>query len=229
MDIKDAKILIVDDDVLIAETLSDHLVRLGCKQIRMKHSAADATKLLNEWLPDLAMLDIRMEKERSGLELGQLLQTKYHVPFMYITAHSDEEITQLILATKPKGYITKPIRETELLINLGMVLNEVEERVEEKIELQDGNDVIQINKNNIYYFKANGNYWEVKTLAGSQLLRTTIEDLIMHLPADEFVRIHRSYIVNTKYISNIKHDQLKVGNTVLPVSRTYSKDILRFK
>ena len=147
MKIENAKILIVDDDVLIAETLSDHLKRLGCKQIRMKHSAADAKKLLSEWLPDLAMLDIRMEHGRSGLELGQLLATTFHIPFMYITAHADEAITQLILETKPKGYITKPIRENELLINLGMVLNEVIEKEDEKIHFQDGNETISINRN----------------------------------------------------------------------------------
>lgn len=229
MEIKDAKILIVDDDVLISETLSDHLKHLGCKKIRMKHSASDAMKLLNEWLPDLAMIDIRMEHERAGLELGQLLATSYHIPFMYITAHADEEITQLILQTKPKGYITKPIRENELLINLGMVLNDVIQKEKEKIQFQDGNDVININKNNINFFKANGNYWEVNTITGSQLLRTTIEELILNLPENEFIRIHRSYIVNKKYISNIKHDQLKVGDTVLPVSRTYSSELMKFK
>lgn len=229
MKIENAKILIVDDDVLIAETLSDHLMRLGCKQIRMKHSATDAKKLLAEWLPDLAMLDIRMEHGRSGLELGQLLATTFHIPFMYITAHADETITQLILETKPKGYITKPIRENELLINLGMVLNDVIDKEDEKIYFQDGNETISINKNNIYYLKANGNYWEVITKAGSQLLRTTLDDLILNLPATDFFRIHRSYIVNRNYISGIKHDQLKICGTTLPVSRTYSKELLKSK
>lgn len=109
MENENIRVLIVDDEVLIAETLKDYLQKLGFKQIKMTHSKKETFELLSFWKPHVALLDIRMEELYDGLEIGQQLKSDYKIPFMYVTAHSDMEMTQRILKSKPDGYITKPI------------------------------------------------------------------------------------------------------------------------
>ncbi|MGZ4097575.1 MAG: response regulator, partial [Bacteroidia bacterium] len=79
------RVLIVDDEVLIAEDLKDILKSFGCREIYLAHSKSDAVRQLELIKPDIALLDIRMEKELDGLELGEHINAMYKIPFIYIT------------------------------------------------------------------------------------------------------------------------------------------------
>lgn len=112
------KILIIEDEVMIAEILKDYLVSFGYTQIEMAHDKATGLQLLEQFKPNLVLLDIRMEREKVGLEIGNWINTKYRIPFMYITAHSDKQMISEIMETQPAGYINKPVKKADLLANI---------------------------------------------------------------------------------------------------------------
>jgi two-component system, LytTR family, response regulator LytT len=224
MENENIRILIVDDEVLIAETLKGYLHKLGFKQIKMTHSKKETFELLSFWKPHVALLDIRMEELYDGLEIGQQFKSDYKIPFMYVTAHSDMEMTQRILKSKPDGYITKPIRINELMINLGMVIQRFQEVQNEiLIEFKNGYDIERIHLSELLYIKAEGNYVEIYLQSRKVVVRNTLEAILQEINNDIIVRIHRSFAVNTQKIKKRSNTEIDLGEVQLPISRSYSQ------
>jgi two-component system response regulator LytT len=224
MENENIRVLIVDDEVLIAETLKDYLQKLGFKQIKMTHSKKETFELLSFWKPHVALLDIRMEELYDGLEIGQQFKLDYKIPFMYVTAHSDMEMTQRILKSKPDGYITKPIRINELMINLGMVIQRFQEVQNEiLIEFKNGYDIERIHLSELLYIKAEGNYVEIYLQSRKVVVRNTLEAILQEINNDLIVRIHRSFAVNTQKIKKRSNTEIDLGEVQLPISRSYSQ------
>jgi DNA-binding LytR/AlgR family response regulator len=81
---------------------------------------------------------------------------------------------------------------------------------------------VKIPEKDILYLQASGNYWELMTVAGRQLLRSTYDEIRKDFPEDRFVRIHRSYIVNISAIEQLQTSKLIITNgQELPISRSY--------
>ncbi len=219
------RVLIVDDDVLISETLKDYLQKLGYSKIKMTHSKADTYALLEYWKPHVALLDIRMEELYDGLEIGEFLRNEFKIPFMYVTAHADLEMTQRILKTKPDGYITKPIRLNELMVNLGMVVQRFEE-VEEEIvlELKNGYETERLALKELVYLKAEGNYVEIYLESKKIVIRNTLELLLQEIKNEKIVRIHRSYAINMSKVKKHSNSEVMLDKITLPISRSYVLD-----
>ncbi len=225
MELTNIRILIVDDEVLIAETLKDHLIKLGYNKIELAHSKKEAETLLDNWKPDIALLDIRMEGYFDGLQLAEIVRTKHNIPFMYVTAHSDLAITEKILKTKPDGYITKPIRINELMVNLGMVVQRFLETKENLVSIKNGIDKEQFKISELLYLKAEGNYVEIHLESRKILVRNSLEAILSDLEIDSLFRIHRSYAVNSNKVSKFSSGEIRINDCILPVSRTYSTEL----
>lgn len=226
MEYSDVKILIVEDEVFIAETIKGHLMKLGFQFIKMAHTKEDALGMIHNWLPDAVLLDIRMEERDDGLEIGKIISKEYSIPFMYVTAHSDMEMTQKIIQTKPNGYITKPIRINELMVNLRILVDVVVKNNELRKTGSVKNETLPVLAQNIIYIQACGNYWEIISYKKKYLLRVTFDELMDSLPDNMFLRIHRSFLVNVSSIVDYSSTEVKLLNReILPVSRGYSKDV----
>ena len=225
MELTNIRILIVDDEVLIAETLKDHLTKLGYHKIMLAHSKREAEHILDNWKPDIALLDIRMEGHFDGLQLAEIVRARYNIPFMYVTAHSDLAMTEKILKTKPDGYITKPIRINELMVNLGMVVQRFLETKESLISIKNGLDKEQFLLSELLYLKAEGNYVEIHLESRKILVRNSLEAILVELDIEGIYRIHRSYAVNSHKVHKFSSAEIRINDSILPVSRTYSTDL----
>ncbi len=223
---KNCSVLIVDDDVLIAETLKDMLIKLGFEKIKLSHSKEECLSIVKVWKPDMAILDIRMTGLYDGLEIGDYFKNVLNIPFMYVTAHSDLEMTNRIMATKPDGYITKPIRMNELMVNLSMVVSRLNElREERSVEVKNGNEIERVLVQDILYIKAEGNYVELVLTNKKMVIRNTLEMFLQELNCDALIRVHRSYAVNKLNIKKHSSSEVELENAVLPISRSYSAEI----
>ena len=132
------KILIVEDEILIAEDLSDLLRSFGINEIDMAHDKNSAIKKINEFNPDLILLDVRMENELTGIQIAEIINEKYKTPFIFITAHSDVEMMKSILKTVPVGYITKPFKKADLFANIALIRERLKTHAAKQIILKDG-------------------------------------------------------------------------------------------
>ena len=104
---KKGTILVVDDNRLVLATLTDGLVQAGYDVIDADNGD-DAILLAREHKPDLALLDIRMEG-KSGFDVAQYLRTQCRMPFMFLSAFSDEETVAQVEALGAVAYLVKPL------------------------------------------------------------------------------------------------------------------------
>jgi DNA-binding LytR/AlgR family response regulator len=218
------KVLIVDDEVLIAEDLKDILKGFGFKEICLAHSKDEAIKQLDLFKPDIALLDIRMEKELDGLELGEYINLNQKIPFIYITAHSDIEMIKKIVKTKPAGYITKPFKKSDLFASLNLVAGELEESGKNSLLVKDGYKTMIIPFDDILYIEGEGNYINIYCQSRKVVSRQSLDSLMEQLDPDLFYRIHRSYIINIYKTTTYSKKEVDINGVKLPVSRNIGDD-----
>jgi two-component system response regulator LytT len=218
------KILIVDDEVLIAEFLKDVLLELGYRAMDMAHSKTQALLKIQGFVPDLVLLDIRMRDEFEGIEVAELINEKYKLPFIYITAQSDIDIIQKALSTKPAGYITKPFKKADVYAAIRLV-EEERSNAERYFVFKDGYDTVKLPLGEILYAQSSGNYVDVFCTTKKYTLRNTIEWLSENIPGELFKRVHRSYIVNISKLTRTSAKSVFINELEIPVSRSYKSSL----
>ena len=103
------RILVVEDEGLIAADVQGRLEKLGYSVPKIASSGAEALECARSIPLDLVLMDIRLRGDIDGIATAQALRSELHVPVVYMTAHSDAETVHRAMATEPLGYMLKPI------------------------------------------------------------------------------------------------------------------------
>lgn len=111
------KVLIVEDEFIVANDLRLLLQQAGYKVLGIAASFAEADECLQQNRPDLVILDIILEGPSSGIDFARKLRTE-NIAFVYLSANSNQEILEAAKATEPYGFLVKPFREQDLLVTL---------------------------------------------------------------------------------------------------------------
>ena len=127
------KILIVEDEATVAESLNDQLIHLGYQVYGTAANGEDALRIMENSNPDLVMMDIMLEGSMDGVEVASRIHEKKGIPVIFLSAYSDNETLQRAKVTEPFGYLIKPYKERELHTNIEVSLyrHRMEQRVKE--------------------------------------------------------------------------------------------------
>lgn len=115
------KILIVEDEVLIADYIKDILESNGSENISMAHSVTEARDKMRDWQPDIILMDINLEGNLEGISLSQ--EKNEDAQIIFITGQTDSKTVEDALKISPQSYLTKPIREVDLLTAIKITIN----------------------------------------------------------------------------------------------------------
>jgi len=128
-----AKIFIVEDEAIVAESLNDQLEGLGYIVTGNAPSGEEALRNIKNNLPNLVLMDIMLEGEMDGVETAQQIRELYGIPVIFLSAYSDSETLGRAKLTEPFGYLIKPYKERELHTTLEITLykHRMEKRVRE--------------------------------------------------------------------------------------------------
>ena len=116
------KILIVEDDAIIALTIENRLTQLGYRVVGRVATGADAIKMAIETEPDLVLMDIHLKGPVDGIEAAETIYGVHNIPVVYLTAFSDETTLERAQKTSPFGYIVKPFNDSMLLTTVRLAL-----------------------------------------------------------------------------------------------------------
>ncbi len=216
----------IDDEPMALEVVRAHAAKvpylqlLGCFTDAFK-----ALEFLQNEPVDLLFLDIKMP-DISGLEFVTSLPKKPMV--IFTTAYSEHAVTSFELDAV--DYLLKPFslprfvkacnKAQELLQLRGTTAP-----VKDYLFLKTGYEQVKVYYDEILYLEAAGNYVTF-VLDGKKLLsRMTIQELSEQLPADSFVRVHRSYIVAKKQIDKIERHQVCIKGNEVPVGASYLQQL----
>lgn len=215
------KVLIVEDEILIAEHIKDHLLQFGVQEISMAHNKNTAIAMLESEKPNLVLLDMHLQEPLDGLDLAKLIDTELKLPYIFITANSDMLVITEAVQTNAAAYITKPIKQSDLFAAIQLSLKSVSSSTEKHLLIKDGYSVQKIVIDDIQYVESNGNYLNIITKHQKHLCRQSMDWLQAQLPEAQFMRIHRSYFVNLNLVQKASSKFVYLNNLELPISRTY--------
>ncbi|OLP17778.1 hybrid sensor histidine kinase/response regulator [Leptolyngbya sp. 'hensonii'] len=123
---KVARILIVEDERIIALNLRESLEALGYEVPGIVASAEQAILMAGDLQPDLVLMDIQLKKQMDGIQAADQIWNSLQIPVIYVTGHSDQSTLDRAKSTVPFGYILKPIREKELYVAIETALKRYE-------------------------------------------------------------------------------------------------------
>jgi CheY-like chemotaxis protein len=117
-----AKILVVEDEGILAMGLKRKLETLGYEITGLASTGQEAIEMASSNKPDLVLMDIVLRGNMDGIETAKELIRRYNTALIYITAYSDDDILKRVMLTEPYAYIVKPLRESELKANIDIAL-----------------------------------------------------------------------------------------------------------
>lgn len=241
---KEERILIVEDDVNIAENIEEILELLGYINIDIANSANQAVKIIKKYKPDLVFMDIKLKGDKDGIELGEIVHQMVDVPIVFVTSYSDPTIIERAKRINPAGFIVKPFNTNDIHAIVEIVL--YNKRVKPSVEsvtakpldespylvtdavfIKSDNAFERVPYENIYYVEANGNMVTIFTKAKNYSIRKSMKDMEDKLPTNMFLRVQKSFIVQLNQIDsfNTKDIVLKSGD-VIQVGRQYYNSFL---
>src|ERR1700761_9534311 len=112
-----ARILIIEDQSIEASALRFTLEEAGYPVCGVANCYEDAMLLINQERPQMVLLDIYLKGTRTGVDLGKIL-SKEGIPFIYISANSNQTVLEAAKATRPYGFLLKPFRDKDILMAL---------------------------------------------------------------------------------------------------------------
>lgn len=116
------KILIIEDEPLIAEDIRDCLSNLDYQPLDVAYSKEQALRYLDKYDLDIVLLDINLGSKTDGIEIAEVINEKYKIPFVYLTSYSDKATLEMAKITHPWGYLVKPFQEHDLFTTLEIAL-----------------------------------------------------------------------------------------------------------
>jgi DNA-binding LytR/AlgR family response regulator len=230
--VKTFKCLIVDDEPLAIDIIENYLQRFADVESRRCENALDAFRLLKEEKFDLIFLDIEMPL-LTGLDLLGTL--KDPPPVIITTAYRDYAVESFEF--EALDYLVKPISFPRFVKAFeramkpaasGEIVMEYNQRPDnEFLFLKVDRKLVKIMISDILYIESLKDYIRVTTKTGSVISYQTLASITEKLPADRFMRIHRSFTVAMDKVKSIEGHCVEIDGKLIPMSRELRQEILK--
>ncbi len=238
---KTNKILVVEDEMIIAANISLQLTTLGYELTAIIPRGDEVMYHVRHNPPDIILLDINLNSDLDGVDVAHMLQKEYNIPIIYLTASTDEVNFNRAKATNPYAFISKPFKKRDLSRAIELTVQRIfaERLLERKPQIYEApyilsdcifvrrqDKIIKVPTNEILYIEAERNYCKIHCHDKTHLLVTTLKDLEEKMAAKHFLRIHRSFIVNISHIDEIATSHVVIAKKAIPLSADLRKQLL---
>lgn len=220
--------VIIDDDEVSRKVLSSFIERTSSLELIGDFSTAiEALETLEDEKIDVFFLDVEMP-EMNGFQF--LNHFKRHSA-QVILVTSKREYAVMAFEYDITDYLVKPIEYSRFL----QAVNRVKENNGSKISASNSENALFVKDENIYtklkfdqikWIEASGDYVSVVSEDKSYLVHTTMKQIESHLPKNKFLRVHRSYIINTSKLDNFDKEFCVVSGKMIPIGKSYRKELI---
>ncbi|PWJ54282.1 DNA-binding LytR/AlgR family response regulator [Dyadobacter jejuensis] len=239
------KILIVEDEVVIAKHLQYTLKGFGYSNFFLAGDYHQALEILNKEVIHLALLDISLGGYKTGIDLAEYIRARYNFPFIFLTSHEELAIVNAALNTSPNAFLNKPFKNVSVYTAVSLAMKNYKENStpapveqdqpakEESIVIQDAlfikekNIFSKIFLDQILFIRSDDNYLELHTPDRKYTIRETLKNMISQLPDNQFFRTHKSYIVNLNAITGINHIHLMINDIEIPITADNRSELFK--
>ena len=231
------KVLVVEDEPYIAESLLEMLEILTHEVVEVVASYDDAIEVLEQEKVDIALLDIQLHGFKSGIDIAEYMREKTNVPFIFTTAFADRDFIQKASVHGPYGYVVKPygIKDIDAAIEIAIQNHTKFKKLKEgyggilnneSLFARVNSRIVRIALEDLLFAEAKGDYVIFRTEKRGYVVQTTFKSAEEKLDPSRFVKVHRSYIVNLDKVIDLQDNSLHVGNQIVPVARSRKATLL---
>ena len=241
------KILVVEDDMIIAANISLQLTTLGYEVTGIVPRGEAAIRHVEENQPDIILLDINLKGSLDGIETAHAILERWDIPVIYVTANTDEATFNRARATRPYAFIAKPIKNIDLQRAIELTISRLADNyhktsepdqelaqsaetpfvLSDRIFVRYKDRMIKIVIEDILYIEADRNYCHICTKDKEYVLATTLKMMEDKLPAWLFQRVHRSFVVNLNHVDEVAENHVMVAQKTIPLSQILREELLK--
>ncbi|MEN0049502.1 MAG: response regulator [Bacteroidota bacterium] len=237
------KILIVEDEMIIAAKISLHLEQLGYEVAGIIPRGEEAVVHCRESAPDILLLDINLKGLIDGVETAQVLQKEMDIPIIYLTANADEATFNRAKSTRPYAFISKPYKKLDLQRAIELTASRMAEDkgititseqaqedsyiLSDRIFVRSNNKMVKLFLKDILYVEAERSYCRIHSKDSEYLLSIPLKDLYEKLQPDHFMRVHRSFVINLKQVDEVAESHVVISRKVVPLGKSYREEFLQ--
>ena len=230
---KKVKLLIVEDEILVAKGIKIQLEDIGyevCQIVSKKDETMRAMKIHS---PDLILMDIDLGGPINGIDLAIAIKNSYNVPVIYLTDIRDKDTFDRAKETGPAIYLNKPFNEYELGQHIDLAIHNAYNKTKQKVDnneafvmkdilwIKQGTSFNKVAIEDVLWIKASGAYCEVVTSSKTYTLSKNMREVNDFIDHADFVKVHKSYTVNTSNIDSMRGSMIIVNNYEIPIGKTY--------
>lgn len=237
-------IMVVEDDMIIAADISMQLTQLGYNVSAILPKGEDALAQLQHSQPDIILMDVGLKGDLDGVDTAQEILNNYEIPVIFLTANSDPETFRRAKHTRPFAFITKPFEAIDLERSLELLVSRLETEKEETPKENEQSDpdsfilsdrifirfrerMVKVFLNDIKYIEAERAYCRIHTTDKEYLITLPLKAFSEKLAADQFLRVHRSFMVNLSKVDELAEEYVVIGKKMIPVSKNYREEVAR--
>lgn len=236
---KAARVLVVEDEMIIAARISMHLETMGYEVVGILPRGEEAITFCQQHQPDILLMDIQLKGQLDGIETARTIQQQRDIPIIYLTSNSDQPHFERAKETLPYAFLSKPYQQLELQRALELVLSRMnvpaaspprhsdQPPLNDRIFVRHNNTMVKVLLAAITHITAERSYCRIFTREAEYLLSMPLGSLEEKLSSDHFMRIHRSYIVNLTQVDTIHENSISIGDKSIPIGSAQRPTLLK--
>lgn len=228
------KVLIVEDKLLIAEDIAQRLEKHSLEVVDICSGGEEAIEKAKSKNPDLILMDIELSGAMDGISAAQIISQQQSVPIIYLSDYTDHKTLDRAKKTQPANYLTKPFNEADLIRAIDFAFSNARpipatgNQFSKPVFVRTESQVyIKLDLQEILYLEADRSYCRVITTTRSFTLSTSMNNVYEQLNHDDFVKVHRSHIVNVNRITSLNGNSIKIGDIEIQMSKEYRDSLMR--
>ena len=236
------RILIVEDDPIIAADLEDRLSEMGYASLGPVASGEEALTFFPDNRPDLVIMDIQLAGALDGIETTRRIREKHALPIIFLTSNSDEATFAQAKSVRPQAFISKPFRGKDLRHAIELAISQSAKAqaapdavapeanaylLHDRLFLKLNERMVRLFLRDILWVEADDYYCKIVTRERELLVGQTLKKFSEALSGvPDLMRVHRSYVVNLTHIEEIGDAYLYINKRQIPVSKTSKEELM---
>ena len=247
------KVLIVEDEPLIAHDIQSLLTDWGYTVVGCAATSQDAIDLFEKQQPDIALVDVQLYGETDGIETVKQFNMSRRIPIIYLTAQADFQTVERAKTTAPAAYLLKPFDERHLHISLELALSNFfkntppqyqdekevvfahEVKLSADVILKQGDAVfikqnyrfVKLKIEDLVYIEADRNHSYLVMTHQKFIVRMPLALVVERINDPQLIRVHRSFAINQRHVEAFDDTEIMVHGKAIPFTSAYRDDFLR--
>lgn len=234
------RILIVEDDMIIAANISLQLTNLGYEVTGIETRGEEAVHHALDTKPDIILMDIHLKGKSTGIDAAHEIHRILDIPIIFLTANEDDATFHKAKETHPFAFISKPFTKQNLERTIALVEERIKKNPAEissmetsvdsqadRVFIRSQNKLIKVMLDDILWVEAERNYCKIITSQQAYTIVSPLNKLCEKIDQKRFIRIHRSFMVNFSKLEAVADSHVELKSKLIPIGKQYKDELYK--